>query len=161
MAIPVYLWLKYDDGTDIKGSVDILQREGSIEVLELMHAVEVPVDSQTGKLIAKRIHCSYAFEKEVDASSPYLYKAVSSGQTLKNAEFKFYCIDYGGQEKEYFRVTLENVKVISVEPFMHDIKNELFERHTHHEYVELSYEKIIWHYLGGNIVHSDTWNERA
>lgn len=30
MAIPVYLWLKDDDGNDIKGSVDVLNREGSI-----------------------------------------------------------------------------------------------------------------------------------
>ena len=28
MAIPAYLWLKDDGGTDIKGSVDIYGREG-------------------------------------------------------------------------------------------------------------------------------------
>ena len=33
MAIPVYLWLKDDGGADIKGSVDVKDREGSIEVL--------------------------------------------------------------------------------------------------------------------------------
>ena len=30
MAIPVYLWLKDDGGADIKGSVDVKDREGSI-----------------------------------------------------------------------------------------------------------------------------------
>ena len=33
MAIPVYLWLKDDGGADIKGSVDVQDREGSIEVV--------------------------------------------------------------------------------------------------------------------------------
>ncbi|RLZ57115.1 type VI secretion system tube protein Hcp, partial [Enterobacter hormaechei] len=23
------------------------------------------------------------------------------------------------------------------------------------------YEKITWHYIDGNIIHSDTWKERA
>ena len=32
MAIPVYLWLKDDGGADIKGSVNVQSREGSVEV---------------------------------------------------------------------------------------------------------------------------------
>ena len=35
MAIPAYLWLKDDGGADIKGSVDVQGREGSIEVVAL------------------------------------------------------------------------------------------------------------------------------
>ena len=38
MAIPAYLWLKDDGGADIKGSVDVQGREGSIEVVALDHA---------------------------------------------------------------------------------------------------------------------------
>ena len=37
MAIPVYLWLKDDGGADIKGSVDVQDREGSIEVVAQKH----------------------------------------------------------------------------------------------------------------------------
>ncbi|EKQ7051793.1 type VI secretion system tube protein Hcp, partial [Escherichia coli] len=37
MAIPAYLWLKDDGGADIKGSVDVKDREGSIEVLGFGH----------------------------------------------------------------------------------------------------------------------------
>ena len=36
MAIPVYLWLKDDGGADIKGSVDVQDREG----LSLIHISE-------------------------------------------------------------------------------------------------------------------------
>lgn len=48
MAIPVYLWLKDDAGNLVKGSVDVRGREGAIEIVELMHAVELPTDSVTG-----------------------------------------------------------------------------------------------------------------
>jgi type VI protein secretion system component Hcp len=45
MANPVYLWLKGVGGADIKGSVGIKQREGSIEVLTLDHSAYIPTDN--------------------------------------------------------------------------------------------------------------------
>lgn len=160
MAIPVYLWLTDDAGNLVKGSVDINGREGSIEVVELMHAVELPTDDNTGKITAKRIHGDYAVIKEVDSASPYLYQGVTTGKRYKKAELKFYKINDNGQEVEYFRTTLENVRVNELEPFMLDIKNPAFDKHNHLEALYLSYEKITWHYIDGNIIHSDSWNER-
>src|SRR5690606_21042395 len=51
---------------------------------------------------------------EIDSSSPYLYKAVTTGQTLQSAEFRWYKINDAGQEVEYFNTRLENVKVVKV-----------------------------------------------
>lgn len=158
MAIPVYLWLKDDAGNLVKGSVDVHGREGSIEIVELMHSVDLPTDNLTGKITSKRVHCDYFLIKELDSSSPYLYKGVSSGKKFKEAVLKFYRINYNGQEEEYFRVTMENVRVNEVEPFMMDIKNSKYEKHNHLEAFYLAYEKITWHYLDGNIIHSDSWN---
>ncbi|MGF6190401.1 type VI secretion system Hcp family effector [Serratia sp. 509] len=92
MAIPAYLWLKDDGGADIKGSVDVQDREGSIEVV----AQELTTDNNTGKLTSPRIHTPFLFTKEINSSSPYLYKAVTTGQTLKSAEFKWYKINDAG-----------------------------------------------------------------
>jgi hypothetical protein len=44
MTIPAYLWLKDDGGADIKGSVDVNGREGSIETLAISHDVSIPND---------------------------------------------------------------------------------------------------------------------
>lgn len=158
MAIPVYLWLKDDGGNVIRGSVDVKDREGSIEIVELMHTVDLPIDDRTGKIVSKRLHGDYFLIKELDSSSPYLYQGVSSGRKFKEAVLKFYRINYNGQEEEYFRVTMENVRVNEVEPFMMDIKNPRYEKHNHLEAFYLAYEKITWHYLDGNIIHSDSWN---
>ena len=134
MAIPVYLWLEDDAGRYIKGSVDIKNREGSIEVIEYMHSVEQPIDKLSGKTTSKRIYSS---------------------------EFIFYRINYNGVEEAYFKTTLENAKVVQIEPVMFDIKHPQNAYNTHQEYIDLTYEKITWHYLDGNIIHSDTWKERG
>ncbi len=46
-------------------------------------------------------------EKEFDAASPYLYKAVAKGQTLKSAELKWYRINHASQEEVYFIMLIE------------------------------------------------------
>lgn len=161
MAIPAYLWLKDDGGADIKGSVDVCKRQGSIEIIALNHCVSMPTDNNTGKITGNRIHAPFTFDKEIDSSSPYLYKALCTGQTLKSAEIKYYRINDAGQETEYFNTLLENVNIVGIIPLMYDTKSAYGERRNHLEYVELCYEKITWKYLDGNIVHSDSWNERV
>lgn len=89
------------------------------------------------------------------------FVTLTSGQTLKSIEIKWYKIDDAGKEKEYFNTTLDNVKVVAVNPKMLDIKNPAFEKHNHLEVVELRYEKITWSYKDGNIIHADSWNERS
>ncbi|WP_312212691.1 type VI secretion system tube protein TssD [Pseudescherichia sp.] len=160
MAIPIYLWLKDDGGADIKGSADVRDREGSIEVTGFTHNLRLPTDAFTGKVTGTRQHAPVLFQKEIDSSSLYLMKAVATGQTLKSAEFKFYAINYAGQEAEYYNITLHNVKVVSVSPLMHDIKDPSKEKHNHLELVELRYDKIIWKYCDGNLQFADSWAER-
>lgn len=161
MAIPVYLWLTDDTGNAVKGEVDINGRENSIEILEFMHSVDLPTNDLTGTISGSCIHCDYSFIKETDRSSPYLLQAVSTGRKFKKAEFRFYKINDNGQEVEYFRTTLEHARATNIEPLMMDVKDSAYFRHNHLEAVHLRYEKITWHYLDGNIVHSDSWKGRG
>ncbi|WP_127957234.1 Hcp family type VI secretion system effector [Serratia microhaemolytica] len=160
MAIPAYLWLKDDGGVDISGSVDITGRKGSIEVIEFVHNVSIPTDNNTGKLTGTRIHAPMVMVKEFDASSPYLYRAVTTGQKLKSAELKWYRINDAGTEEEYFNMLMENVIIVAVSPVMHNIKNPATEKFNHMESIQLRYEKVTWCYKDGNISHSDSWLER-
>ncbi len=82
--------------------------------------------------------------KEFDYSSPYLYKAVATGQNLKSAEIKWYKISDAGQEVEYFNMLLEGVRIVSISPTMASPEDK---NNNHLESVELRYEKIT-----GNIV---------
>ncbi|WP_312628894.1 Hcp family type VI secretion system effector [Scandinavium sp.] len=159
MAIPSYLWLKDDGGAIIKGSVDVQDREFSIEISSFSHNLYIPTDNNTGKLTGTRVHGALIFEKEFDSSSPYLFKAVATGQTLESAEFKWYRINDAGQEVEYYNMLLEGVKIVSVTPMMHD--TNIVTNVGHREQVQLRYAKITWRYVDGNIQFADAWNERV
>lgn len=161
MPIPAYMWLMDDGGALIKGSVDVQDREGSIEVVGFGHGLNLPVDSANGKVTGTRSHSPMMLEKEFDRSSPYLYKAVATGQTLKSAEIRWYRINYSGQEECYFTMALEGVKITGVNPGMPNTKVEVNSHINHMESVSLMYEKITWHYLDGNVKYTDDWNVRA
>lgn len=158
MAVPVHLFLTDDGGAIIRGSSDVRDREGSIELQGLSHSIAIPTDPMTGKVTGTRQHSPFQFSKELDSASPYLFKAAATGQTLKSAEFRFYNINDAGQEVEYYRITLENVKVISVSPVMHDTRS--CPGTGHMEEVALNYEKITHLYKDGNLLAHDAWNER-
>lgn len=160
MAIPVYLWLYDEDGKLLKGGVDVEGRECSIVLMGIDHEVLAPTDAMNGSLTGTRQHEAFTFEKEIDPSSPLLYRALTTGRTIGKAEFKFYRINNNGMEEEYFNVLLETVKVCHVVPVMFDTKDPEFERHGHIEHVGLRYEKITWNYVDGNIQHVDSWKER-
>jgi type VI secretion system secreted protein Hcp len=161
MPIPAYMWLKDDGGSAIKGSVTVQGREGSIEVVGFSHGLNLPVDSNTGKITGARSHSPMSIEKEFDAASPYLYKAVAKGQTLKSAELKWYRINQAGQEEVYFIMLIEGVKVTGVNPGMPNTKIAGMSQVNHMEAVSLMYERITWHYTDGNVKFTDAWNERS
>ena len=156
MSIPAYMWLKDDGAADIKGSSDVRDREGSIEVTGFGHSLHIPTDGNTGKLTGTRIHGSMNIEKVFDSSSPYLYKAVATGQRLHSAEIRWYQINDAGQEVEYFNMLLEGVRIVSVCPSMVNA-----EKINHMENVSMRYERITWKYCDGNVQFTDAWNERA
>lgn len=158
MAIPVHLWLKDEGGADIVGSSDVSGRVGSIEVLSLAHGVHTPADSNTGRLMGTRSHRPVTIEKEIDKSTPILYRAVAKGETLQAAELKFYRINEGGSEELYFEMKMKNVKVVSVSPRVPNIKEQAGAMRNHFEIIEFMYEEVQWLYLDGNIAFKDGWN---
>lgn len=116
------MWLNDDDSAHIKGSVDLHDRDGSIEIIGFSHGLNIPVDSANGKITGKRSHSLIMIEKEFDRSSPYLYKAVATDQTLQSAEIRWYRINHAGQEECYFIMTIEGVKITGVNPGMPNTK---------------------------------------
>lgn len=161
MAIPVYMFMQDDGSNVIKGGVDINGREYSVEVLGLHHSISTPTDNQNGNITGNRKHFPFLIEKELDASSAYLYKALTTGKKLKKVELKYYRINHAGREEEYFNALLENAHVVNVMPVMFDVKDVSKEKFNHMEIVEFRYEKITWRYLDGNIKHTDEWKKRA
>lgn len=154
------MWLKDDGGAEIKGSVDVKDREGSIEIIGLSHGINLPVESSNGRITGTRQHSAMLIEKEVDRSTPYLYQAATSGQTLKSAGIRFYHINNAGQEVCYYTVVLENVKITGANCGVPNVKLAGNDKMNHVESVSLQYEKITWRIAEGNIQYMDARNER-
>lgn len=54
MPFPPHMWLKDDSGEDIRGPVDVQDREGSIEIIGMSHGINLPVDGSGGRIIVNR-----------------------------------------------------------------------------------------------------------
>jgi len=155
MALPIYLWVYDEEGRLLKGGVEVNGRQGSIEIMGMQHDITLPTNNMNGTITGSHQHEAYTFEKEIDSSSPLLYRALTTGRTLAKAIFRYYRISHNGIEEEYFRVVLDNVKVCHIVPIMFDIKDRDFESYGHIENVGLRYKEIHWNYLDGNIQHVD------
>ena len=157
MSNPSYLWLTDENGSPIVGSSQVNGRIGAIELKFFTHNLNIPSDGNTGRLTGTRIHAPIMFQKEVDRTTPFLYKAITHNSRLKSAIIKNYFINDAGREVEYFNTIMENVKIVSITP---DLYPEASTQ-THLETILLRYEKITWKYCEGNIIHADQWNEFA
>lgn len=157
MSNPAYLWLTDENGSPMVGSSLVFGREGAIELKSLTHNVNIPVDGNTGRLTGTRIHMPIMIQKEFDRVTPLLFRALSSGKTLKSATIKMYQVNDSGLEQEYFNIILEGVKITSITPDLYPGAST----GTHLETLLLRYEKITWKHCEGNVIYSDSWNERA
>lgn len=157
MSNPAYLFLTDENGSPMVGPCLVSGREGAIELKSFTHNVNIPVDGNTGRLMGTRIHMPVMFQKEFDRVTPLLFRALSMGKTLQSATIKMYQINPAGLEQEYFNIFLENVKITSITPDLYPGANT----GTHLETVLIRYEKITWKHCEGNIIYSDSWNERA
>jgi type VI secretion system secreted protein Hcp len=155
------MWMKDNSGKSVDGSVNVAGREKSVEILEFEHEVRTPTDPDTGKLTSTRKHEAIRLLKAIDASSPYLYQAVCRGATFNEVVIKWYRINDAGAETEYFSHKLEDVKICSVRPIMHNVKDPSKEKFEHMEEVQLRYKKITWTYADGNLQSSDAWEDKA
>ncbi len=161
MAIPGYLWMTDEQGNQIKSTVKINGREGSAEIIDFRHEIRIPSDLDTGKLTGTRKHEALKIVKEFCSASPILAKACCDGKTLKQVKISWYHINNSGSEEEYFRHTLEDVKVVSTKPIVHDVKAKDKEKYGHLEEIAFRYKTIKWEYLDGNISTQDTWTDKA
>ena len=160
MPQPTYMWLKDHAGTEVKGSVTIPGREGSVEIWQFDHKVHAPTDDHTGNITGTRKHDAITIIKPFDASSIYLYRGVCNGENFTDIEFKWYQIEETGNEVEYFNHTLKDCQITSVRPIQFNIKDPTKDRYVHLEEVQIRYKEITWKFIPDNAETTDSWSSR-
>lgn len=153
-ALNSYMWIKDASGADIRGSVTIPGREGSVEVVALDQNVFIPIDPNTGLPTGTRRHDPFAFVKNTDASTPYLYHAICQGQMFSRVTVKTYRVDNTGAEREYFTCVLDNVRLVKVAPALDNVFSSK-KKCAPLEQVAFLYARATWTFVDGNITYTD------
>lgn len=154
MPTPIYMSI---NDTGVAGSVEIAGREGTVEVIEMNHRVHIPTDVHTGASTGVRVHSAMIVRKAFDASSPYLYKAVTEGEQYDTVKFSFFEIDATGTEVEYFTILIERVRVSSVKVVVPNVKDLQAEHYPHMEEIEFVYGAMTKTFTDGTLEHTDDW----
>ena len=162
MALNAYLKLKGKKQGDIKGSVTQKGREGMIMVIAVNHEIVSPRDAASGLATGRRQHKPFIITKEIDKSTPLLYNALVSNETLSTFELKFFKPQVNGSsgvgaEMNHYTVKLTNATIASLDSVMHNNKNADLMNLPLMETIAFTYQKIEWIWNDGGITATDDW----
>jgi type VI secretion system secreted protein Hcp len=155
MGNVAYMSLFDNSRRQVEGSCGVTDRRGCIEVKKIDYNLSRNFDSQTGKQHSARRHQPFSILKVIDRSSPNLFQCCATGSLLSQARIDLYHINGEGREDNYFSYLLENLHVVSITPVIDSMADG-----PDMEAISFSFERITFSFNEGNIVASDSWNER-
>jgi type VI secretion system secreted protein Hcp len=168
MALNAYLSLSGQKQGQIKGSVTQKGREGKIMVIAAEHQVLSPRDAASGLAMGKRQHKPFVITKEIDLSSPRLYTALVSNETITDWELQFWApkgigasAGAAGVEIMRYSVRLTQAAICDIRFHMLNNKNPELARYAEHEEVAFTYQKIEWTWVPTALTASDSLSTRA
>ncbi|MCI0513836.1 type VI secretion system tube protein Hcp [candidate division KSB1 bacterium] len=152
-CIPACMWIKDDQGNDIKTSKGIFGSDEPIKIHQFNHAVKMP--KKVKSIGDFRVHKNLKIAKPFDASSPFLYHACMNGINLKEIIIKWYQINEKGELAEFFIHKIENAKIVSIKTILPNIKDPLKTNFYYYEKVTFCFKKITWIFVEGDIEYSE------
>ena len=141
----------------IEGEVTQRGKEGQIEVFAFSHEVASPYDVATGQATGKRSHSPLKTVARISKATPLLAQALGTNQILKKVEIFFWRTSQTGTEENYFKITIENCRVVSRRLWSPNKLDASTSSYIPLEELSFSYQKITWTYLDGNIQYQDLW----
>lgn len=162
MALNAYLKLKGQKSGEIKGSVTQKGREGKIMVIAASHDLMSPRDPASGLPTGKRMHKPFVITKELDKSSPLLYRVFATNENLAEWELQFWtpalhAAAGAGSETQHYTVKLINANIASIDFRMDNNKHLDLMKFAEYEEVAFTYQTIEWTWNDGGITARDDW----
>ena len=161
MALNAYLSIKGAAQGQIKGSVTQKGREGQIAVYAYHHEVISPRDTASGLPTGKRQHKPLSVTKEIDKSTPLLFKALETNEVLTEVILNFYATSPNGMEVQSFTIKITNASIASVGENMSLNKIDPGIKLPVLEEITFTYQKIEWKWVEGGITTVDDWSKIA
>jgi type VI secretion system secreted protein Hcp len=102
----------------LKGQTTSPAHQGQIQGMQFDAQLSAPKDVTTGAASGKRQYSPITITKQWDASSPQLYDAASSNETLTLVEFDFVRTGPNGQENVFETIKLTDATISSVKDYI-------------------------------------------
>jgi len=169
MPIPAYMSVEgvtqgvITEGSLSEESVGSLYQEGhddAFMVQALEHKIIIPRDVQSGQPSGVRVHQPMTVTKVFDKSSPLLYQALVTGESL-TCEIEWYRTSSEGTQEHYFTHSLEGAIIVGIEAIMPNCQDPSNGHFTHLEKISFSYSTITWTHEIAGIEGADDWRVSA
>jgi type VI secretion system secreted protein Hcp len=143
METAAYLRLSGSAQGEIKGGSQRRGREGAIEIVDFRHQVALPKAGLDVPRTPDVVHEPVELVKEVDCSTPKLYRALSAREPLESVTMEWFRYTSAGQEELYFSIYLGNARLVLLETFMPESRG--YGEHMRFvERIRIAYETIRW-----------------
>lgn len=165
MPIPAYMSVEgvtqglITEGALTEDSVGNMYQEGhedSFMVQAFEHNISIPRDSQSGQPSGTRLHMPLKVTKVFDKSSPLLYQALVTGESLE-LEIEWYRTSSEGTHEHYFTHLIEGAIVVDMKAMMPNCQDPNMAQFTHLEEVSFSYSTITWTHEIAGTEGNDDW----
>ena len=115
------------------------------------------MDKYTGTPTSSRAYEQFEVLKEINRSTPELWKALTTGQVLDSVEVTLYEIaKETGTETPYFKYTLNKARITAIRDFMPSTFEENGSIVGHLEQIFLVASEYEWEHMTENTQHVDS-----
>lgn len=159
MASNAYLRLKGVKQGDIKGSVTLAGREGTILVVAAEHEIVSPTDAASGLPTGKVQHKPFILVKEVDRASPQMMTLLLNNELLSVFKLEFWRASGTlNVEKLFYTVSLTNARIGAIK--LEKLNTAYPENDAIHERerVAVYYDTITWTSADSGTSASGSWS---
>ena len=142
---------------DSVGKIYQQGHEDEILVQAFEHQIIRPTDPQSGQPTGDRVHKPLMITKVFDRSSPLLFTALTTGESL-TCTLNWYRPADGGLE-HYFTMKLTDAVIVDISSRMPNCQDPDMASFTHLENVYFSYRHISWEHVVSNTSAADDWRK--
>ena len=168
MPNPARLVVYGVDNKPLSGSVPVEDSENAdltgSEIHEFSHQVYTIEKDYFYSLLYGvdfvRQHKPLSIVKKVDKMSVPLRSLLLKGTFIPKVEIRWYTyLEDFLNLQEYFRMTMEHVRLHNMRMILPDVKEPDLEQYDHLENITFCYQKITWLHTKGHLLFTDIWND--
>ena len=111
---PIMVSIKGTKQGQFKGESPRQSAQDKVEALSFSFEVASPRDAATGLASGKRTYKPLQITKQIGASSPQLFQALTTNEVLKTVTLEFMKTNPSGEEYVYYTIKLTNATIASL-----------------------------------------------